>query len=255
MKRLVVSISAVLVAMYLSAMPPTTQRTPSNGSPHSLAEAAPKTPGEQLRHNKKVSDKLSALLRQQNPPVTDLQSASQGFKSLGQFVVAVHASDNLGIPFDQLKTAAQTSGGLGRAIHVIKPDVDVEAAVREAVLQALEDLDKTPGQLLAQNKKLSAKLSALLRQQDPPVTDLQTASQGFTNLGQLFAVAHISLNLGIPFDQLKTREQTSRSLGEAIHALKPNADTKAELWEAAVQAADDLQESYWGTAQPSSTLM
>ena len=155
MKRLIVSIGGLLAVMYLSALPPTTQRTPANGSQHTLAKAAPKTPGE----------------------------------------------------------------------------------------------------LLTQNQKLSDKLSVLLRQQDPPVTDLQAASQGFTNLGELFTAVHISHNLGIPFDQLKTQEQTSRSLGNAIHTLKPNADTKAELWKAAEQAVDDIEESYWDIAQSFSPSM
>jgi hypothetical protein len=356
MKRLVISISGLLAVIYLSALPPTTQRTPANGSQHSLVKAAPKTPGELLRQNKKVSDKLSALLRQQNPPVTDLQAASQGFTNLDQLVVAVHTSHNLGIPFDELKSAAQrprgslskaihllkpdadveskvreavlqalddldknpgelltqnkkvsdklsvllwqqnppvtdlqaasqgftnlgelftavhishnlvipfdqlrtavqTNGNLGKAIHLLKPDADVEGQAREALLQALDDLDQTPGALLAQNKHLSDALSAFLRQQDPPLTDLQAASQGFTNLGQLLSAVHVSQNLSIPFDQLKTQEQTNGSLGKAIRALKPNADTKAELWEAAVQASVDIEESYWAIAHSSSTSM
>jgi hypothetical protein len=212
-----------------------------------------KTPGVLLTQNKKLSDKLSTLLRQENPPVTDLQAASRGFTSLDELFTAVHISQNMGIPFDQLKTAEQTNGSIGKAIHLLKLDAHVECEIREAVLQALDDLDKTPGVLLAQNKRLSIKLSTLLRQQDPPVTDLQVASQGFTNLGELFTAVHISQNLSIPFDQLKTQEQTSGSLGKAIHALKPNADTKVELWEAAAQAADDIEESYWAIAQSSST--
>jgi hypothetical protein len=154
-KRLVIGISGLLAVIYISAMPSVTQRTRVNGSQHSPAKAAPKTSGE----------------------------------------------------------------------------------------------------LLAQNKKLSDKLSALLRQQNPPVTDMQAASQGFTNLGELFTAVHISHNLGIPFDQLKTQEQTSRSLGKAIHTVKPNADTKAELWKAAEQAVDDIEESYWVIAQSFSPSM
>src|SRR5260221_13966085 len=155
MKRLIISICGLLAVMYLSALPPTAQRTPANGSQHTLAKAAP----------------------------------------------------------------------------------------------------KTPGALLTQNKKLSDKLTALLRQQDSPLADPQAASRGFTNVGQLFAAAHVSQNLSIPFDRLKTQEQTSGSLGKAIHTLKPNADTTAELWEAAVQAADDIEESYWAIAHSSSTSM
>src|SRR5260370_32507906 len=76
-------------------------------------KAGSKTPGELLRQNKELSDKLSTILKQQSPSVTDLQAASQGFKNLGQFVEAIHVSHNLGIPFDQLKTQAQTSGMYG----------------------------------------------------------------------------------------------------------------------------------------------
>ena len=243
MKLLVISISGLLAVIYLSALPPTTQRTPANGSQHSLVKAAPKTPGELLRQNKKVSDKLSALLRQENPPVIDLQAASQGFRNLEQFVVAVHTSHNLGIPFDQLKTAVQTRGSLSKAIQLLKPGAHIEGEIREAVLQALDDLDKTPGVLLAQNKKLSDKLNNLLRQQDPPVTDLQAASQGFTNLGELFTAVHISHNLGIPFDQLKTAVQTKGSLDKAIHLLKPDADVEGQAPQAVLQALDDLDQT------------
>jgi hypothetical protein len=243
MKRLVIGTSGLLVIIYLNVLPPTSQRIPADGLQQSLAKAAPKTPDELLRQNKKVSDKLSVLLGQQNPPVTDLEAASKGFKSLYQLVITVHASHNLGIPFEQLKTAVQTSGSLSKTIHVLKPDADVKAAVREAVLQALEDLDKTPGVLLAENKKLSDKLSALLQQQNPPVTDLQAASQGFTDLAELFTAVHVSDNLGIPFEQLKTVVQTSGSLSKAIHRFKPEADVESGVREALLQALEDLDKT------------
>lgn len=214
-----------------------------------------KTPGVLLTQDEKLSDKLSTLLGQENPPVTDLRVASKGFMNLGELFTAAHVSQNLGIPFDQLKTAYQMSGSLHKAIHVLKPDANANAAARVAALQALEDLDKTPGLLLAQNKKLSDTLSTLLKQQDPVLTDPQAASKGFLNLGELFTAVHVSQNLSIPFDQLKTQELASGTLGNAIHALKPKADTKSELWEAALQAADDIEESYWAMAQSSSTSM
>ena len=78
MKRPVIGAGGLLVIIYLNALPPTSQRMPANGLQQSLAKAAPKTPDELPRQNEKVSDKLSVFLRQQNPPVTDLQAASQG---------------------------------------------------------------------------------------------------------------------------------------------------------------------------------
>ena len=156
MKRLVVSMSGLLAVMSLNAMPAAAQRTQAQGcgataqgsershvassSKGGAVKAGPKTPGELLTQNKKLSDKLSTLLKQQNPPVTDLQAASQGFKMLGEFVAAVHISHNLGIPFDQLKTQAQTSGSLSKAIHVLRPDADVKAEVKKAVEQAVDDM-------------------------------------------------------------------------------------------------------------------
>lgn len=93
-------------------------------------------------------------------------------------------------------------------------------------------------QKLASNTKLAGKLQSLL----PPGTDLQTAASGFKNLGQFVAAVHVSHNLGIPFDQLKSKMlgPPSMSLGKAIQALKPTANAKAELKKAEHQAHQDL---------------
>src|SRR5258708_27400886 len=140
MKGLVVAISGILTIVYLGAIFEASQRTQSQRSwpianeeehTHAVSRSegeafkpGSKSPGVLLAQNKKLSDRLSALLRQQNPPVTDLQAASQGFRNLDQLVVAVHSSHNLGIPFNQLKTAAQTTRSLSKAIHLLKPDPD-----------------------------------------------------------------------------------------------------------------------------------
>src|SRR5260370_25366932 len=103
-------------------------------------KAGSKTPGELLRQNKELSDNISTILKQQSPSVTDLQAASQGFKVLILFVAAVHMSHNLGIPFDQLKTQAQTSGSYSKAIQVLKPEADVRAEVLKAAEQAVDHI-------------------------------------------------------------------------------------------------------------------
>ena len=91
---------------------------------------------------------------------------------------------------------------------------------------------------LSANPALSAKLSALL----PPGTNLATASAGFKNLGQFVAAVHVSKNLGIPFDQLKTKMTgpPPMSLGKAITALAPTANAKSALKTAEKQAKADL---------------
>jgi hypothetical protein len=94
---------------------------------------------------------------------------------------------------------------------------------------------------LQDNTKLSSKLQSLL----PAGTDLQQAAQGFKNLGQFVAAVHVSHNLGIPFDQLKARMigPPSESLGKAIQALKPAANSKEETSKAEKQAKQDMDDS------------
>jgi hypothetical protein len=100
---------------------------------------------------------------------------------------------------------------------------------------------KTPSELLSHNSRLSSKLQNLL----PPGTNLQTASQGFKNLGQFVAAVHVSHNLGIPFDQLKAKMigPPKESLGEAIHGLKPAANSKEETKKGEKQAKQDMDDS------------
>jgi len=169
MKGLLVAVSGFLAYIYFSAIFAAAQRMQAHGgttaqgaermhaassSKVEVAKARPTTPGVLLAQNKQLSDKLSVLLRQQNPPVTDLQAASQGFNMLGVFVAAVHISDNLSIPFNQLKTAAHTSGSLFKAIHMLKPDADVKAEVWEAARQASDDLEESY-RLIAQSSSPS----------------------------------------------------------------------------------------------------
>ena len=60
-------------------------------------------------------------------------TASSGFRNLGQFVAAVNVSNNLGIPFAQLKTRMERPSGLGQSIQALKPTANstVEAGRAE----------------------------------------------------------------------------------------------------------------------------
>lgn len=94
-----------------------------------------------LTKNTQLASKLQSLL----PPGTDLLTAAQGFKNLGQFVAAVHVSHDLGIPFDQLKAKLTGPGAesLGKAIHDLKPDANAKAALKQAEKEAKLDLKST----------------------------------------------------------------------------------------------------------------
>jgi hypothetical protein len=123
--------------------------------PATAAPLGPMSPISLLEQNSKLAFNLAGFF----PDGTDLLAQSSGFKNLGQFVSAVHVSHNLGIPFDNLKcaelgtTAASASGTvcssvvkneepmtLGQAIQTLRPDANLQQAVREANRQAEKDL-------------------------------------------------------------------------------------------------------------------
>jgi hypothetical protein len=82
---------------------------------------------------------------------------------------------------------------------------------------------REPSQQLADNSKLSSEVAKLF----PQGTDVSAKASGFKNLGQFVAAAHVSQNLNIPFDQLKAKMVSDgSSMGDAIHALKPELSDK-----------------------------
>jgi len=76
----------------------------------------------------------------------------------------------------------------------------------------------------------------------PAGTNLTTAASGFKNLGDFVAAAHVSRNLDIPFDQLKGKMMGGAKLGQAIHELRPDADSKAEASRATKEAKKALKD-------------
>ena len=92
---------------------------------------------------------LPPRLRGLVPPGTTPRDAISGFKSEGQFFAALHASKNLNIPFNDLKTQLNTGENvsLGQAIHTLRPDLS-ESAVRNATRKAEDqaaDTEQTAG--------------------------------------------------------------------------------------------------------------
>jgi hypothetical protein len=99
----------------------------------------------------------------------------------------------------------------------------------------------TASEQLDRNTHLATQLQGLF----PTGTDLKLASSGFKNLGQFVAAAHVSHNLGIPFDQLKAKMtgDSPVSLGKAIHELRPEADAKGEAKKAEHEAKEEIKEA------------
>lgn len=112
---------------------------------------------------------------------------------------------------------------------------------KSASVSSMES-SKTPGTLLAQNKNLASKLSALLTKQNITL-DQALAAPSFKNLGQFVSAVHVSNNLHIPFMTLKTEILKDGSLGKAIKTLRPDVDSKAEMKTAQKQTDEDVKES------------
>src|SRR5262249_12612030 len=132
---------------------------------------------QKITSKTQVASKVKTML----PTGMTLDQASLGFKNQGQFIAALHVSQNLGIPFADLKTAMTgirpltttatsstktTSGStttgtsttatgttttttdaprlsLGQAINKLRPGVDSDAATSTATKQATTDLSGT----------------------------------------------------------------------------------------------------------------
>ena len=156
----------------------TTATNPKATTPSATATPAPEPLNpiaSKISSNKGLSPKMATLL----PKNMTLNEASKGFKNQGQFIAALHVSQNLGIPFADLKTAmtgitpklttAPKTGGtstgtsttgtsttsntttsttttqptllsLGQAIKKLRGGVDADAAATTATQQATADL-------------------------------------------------------------------------------------------------------------------
>ncbi len=111
--------------------------------------------------------------------------------------------------------------------------------------------ERSMTQKLTDNTKLADKISKLTGM------SATSACQGFKNLGQCVAAAHVAKNLDIPggFTALKdkmlgisptgTSTATSKpmSLGKAIQVLDPSARVKTETKKAKQQADRDVKDS------------
>jgi hypothetical protein len=98
-----------------------------------------------------------------------------------------------------------------------------------------------PNAELTFNEKLAEKLKTLL----PEGTNPRGASKGFNELKEFVATVRAAKNLGVPFGELKSKmaDGSSDELRKAIHQLKPDVDSKAEVKKANEQAKQDIKES------------
>jgi hypothetical protein len=110
--------------------------TTTSGTVPVTTVVTPTTPMTMSVKNPKLEARLLALL----PPNTTIQDASQGFKNWGQFVAAVHVSNNLNIPFADLKMKMT---GIAPVTPGTLPTVPTTAATTMSLGQAIESLKGT----------------------------------------------------------------------------------------------------------------
>jgi hypothetical protein len=229
---------------------------------------------QKISSHPQLASKVHALL----PAGMTLNGASAHFKNQGQFLAALHVSQNLGIPFSKLK--ADMTGAkhlsLGQAIQAEKASANATTETHHAETEADDDVrtpttsttsstrktTKDPTSLtstttpssvrlnpialkISSHPSLAAKVQALL----PAGMTLNQASRGFKNQGQFLAALHASKNLNISFAQLKA-EMTGRdhdSLGVAIQELKQGTNATAAVSTAEKEADADVKAT---TPQP-----
>jgi hypothetical protein len=79
------------------------------------------------------------------PAGMSTEEACTGFKNVKDCATSLHASQNLNIPFADLKAKVTRGQGLGAAIHELKPDVNARAEVKRAEGQAAGDVHGQKG--------------------------------------------------------------------------------------------------------------
>lgn len=166
------------------------------------------------------------------------------FKSLA--VAALVACASFG--FSPGVAAAQGNSG-GRAggpkatppTHTAAPSTPPgQAKQPPAGAQAHNGAAKPAPAPLVIKPALSTRIQPLL----PVGMTVDAASAGFKNTGQFVAAVHVAKNLDLPFTALKTEMVGhDRSVGDAIHTLKPGVDAKAEATKAEAQAKADTNTS------------
>src|SRR5262249_43654611 len=115
--------------------------------------------GLKLTKNTALQSKLTTQLTALGYKGSVFQAA-YGFKNLGQFVAATNVSQNLGIPFDQLKqqmtdvsvdpagNVTKTTGptkSLGQAIQTLKPQANATETAKTATKDAETEIEQSSG--------------------------------------------------------------------------------------------------------------
>src|SRR5207249_3477503 len=120
----------------------TTTTTRTHGNPHTTTTTTTTAALNPIAAKINRHPQQAARIERMLPAGMTLNQASLGFRNQGQFIAALHVSQNLHIPFVDLKRAmtGPNAMSLGQAIHTLRPSTDADAAVRRANTQAHSDV-------------------------------------------------------------------------------------------------------------------
>ena len=107
---------------------------------------------QKLAKNTNLASKLQSRL----PAGTNLMEAADGFRNLGQFVAAVNVSNNLNIPFENLKTDMVTKKmSLGQSIQDLRPASSAAVEAQHAEYDAASLIVQTEQETAAAQPRKS----------------------------------------------------------------------------------------------------
>jgi hypothetical protein len=132
---------------------PTTTTSGSTSTSTSTGASTPLNPiAAKISSKPQLKAKINTLLASTGLSLND---ASKGFTNQGQFIAALHVSQNLGCNcFKQLQTDMTTKGmSLGQAIQDVQKSANPTVEVQLAETEANNDLKSTTSTSTAKNNK------------------------------------------------------------------------------------------------------
>jgi hypothetical protein len=120
----------------------TSTKSRTTSTSPSTSGSAPLNPiATKISSKPQLNARISAML----PKDTTLDQASKGFKNQGQFIAALHASQNLGCDcFKQLQTDMTAKNmSLGQAIQDVKKTANATVEAQRAESEANDDVRRT----------------------------------------------------------------------------------------------------------------
>jgi len=154
MQRSVLAFAIAAAILVLGATVSTGQRVVGPAKPATVRRAAAKPVPTLVQKEVQSNLVLADGLRGRLPRGTDLAAAAGGFRRLELFVATVHASNNLDIPFSELKRRIVNDGmTLGQALQDIRPKSRYWDEARRAENDAAYAIRTSESVTLAAEKK------------------------------------------------------------------------------------------------------